>query len=209
MRIDKHTAAALRRDGKVVPSAVTIRVIEYTLPGSDEVYRLGTSLLDPTTAPALELAGLYHQRWESEGVFAEIKTVQRGPNGVLLSARPDGVRQQIWAHLTVHRLTRNLIFHAAVATNAITDPLRVSFRRAQHLIRRSIAATSAPRMIDRMLHRVVRRLIGRTYPERRRRSYPRAVKRPTTPYPTKKPGTGGTRPALDYAYAPVIAHRPP
>jgi Transposase DDE domain len=77
VRIDKHAAAALRRTGHPVPGAVTVRVIEYILPGGAEVYRLATSLLDPVAAPAAELATLYHQRWEAEGVFAEIKTVQR------------------------------------------------------------------------------------------------------------------------------------
>ena len=30
------------------------------------VYRLVTSILDPEAAPAVELAALYHQRWEIE-----------------------------------------------------------------------------------------------------------------------------------------------
>jgi len=63
VRLDKHRAAELRREGKTVPSAVIVRVIEYTLDGGDEVYRLATSLLDPESAPAGELAALYHERW--------------------------------------------------------------------------------------------------------------------------------------------------
>lgn len=208
VRIDKHAAAALRRAGKTVPSAITIRVVEYTLPGTDEIYRLGTSLLDPAIAPAVELAALYHQRWESEGVFAEIKTVQRGSNGVLLSARPDGVRQQIWAHLTVHRLTRSLIYFAATAAGTLLDPLRVSFRRAHRLIRRTLLDKPVARLIDRMMNRVVKRLVNRSNPARRRRSYPRAIKRRATPYPTKKTtAKGATRAASDFA--PTIVRRPP
>ena len=41
-----------------------VRVIEYRLSGSDELYRLITTLLDPQVAPAEELAALYHERWE-------------------------------------------------------------------------------------------------------------------------------------------------
>jgi len=46
-----------------------VRVIEYALPGLADAqprYRLLTTLLDPQQAPALELAALYHQRWQVE-----------------------------------------------------------------------------------------------------------------------------------------------
>jgi hypothetical protein len=51
---------------------ITVRVVEYTLgtdrgrPPKPAPYRLLTSILDPTQAPASELAALYHQRWELE-----------------------------------------------------------------------------------------------------------------------------------------------
>jgi hypothetical protein len=55
-----------------------IRVIEYTLKNSampaEGRYRLVTNILDESKAPALELAALYHERWEIEGVFDEFKT---------------------------------------------------------------------------------------------------------------------------------------
>jgi hypothetical protein len=207
VRMDKHTAAALRRSGRPVPAALTVRVLEYTLPGSDELYRLATSLRDPAAAPAAELAALYHQRWESEGVFAEIKTVQRGPQAVLRSTRPDGVRQQLWAHLTVHHLIRDLIGHAATSVKSRLDPRRISFRRAVRLIRGSITARPTPRRLDRMLTRTVSRLVSRANPDRRPRSYPRAIKRRATTYPTKKPGSGAARRCLDFV--PAIRRRPP
>ena len=53
-------------------AAVSVRVIEYTLPathGEDVRYRLLCTLLDCEHAPALELAALYHERWEVEGVI--------------------------------------------------------------------------------------------------------------------------------------------
>lgn len=42
-----------------------------------QVYRLVTTLLNPRLAPALELIGLYHERWEIELVIDEIKTHER------------------------------------------------------------------------------------------------------------------------------------
>lgn len=65
--------------------SITVRVIEYTLtdPGrrtSVDRYRLVTTIVDPTAAPAGELAALYTERWEIETALAELKTTQRGPS---------------------------------------------------------------------------------------------------------------------------------
>jgi hypothetical protein len=138
MRLDKHHQANSRRKGRTPPPPVQMRVIEYTIEGSDELYRLGTSLLDPVAYPATELSWLYHERWESEGMIGEVKTAQRGSLTVLASAHPDGVRQEIWAHLAVHHLTRVLMYHAAADDSPSLDPDRISFRRAQRLISRDL-----------------------------------------------------------------------
>jgi hypothetical protein len=207
VRVDKHTAAALRRDGTPVADSILVRVISYTLPGSQEVYRLATSLLDPATAPAAELATLYHQRWESEGGLAEIKTVQRGPQGVLRSGCPHGVRQEIWAHLTVHHLTRALIQHAATRPTPPLDPQRISFRRAQHLIRRSLATSLSSSRQQRALEWTAVLLAAKPNPNRRPRSYPRAIKRRATSYPMKKPHQRGIRHGPNFAA--TIHARPP
>jgi hypothetical protein len=59
-----------------------VRVIDYTLQDSatppQDSYRLVANILDPAEAPALELAALYHERWEIDGVFDEFKTHLRG-----------------------------------------------------------------------------------------------------------------------------------
>src|SRR5215207_6273854 len=53
-----------------------VRVIEYRLdgiPDAEPLYRLITTLLDPADGPAAQLAALYHERWEEESAFAELK----------------------------------------------------------------------------------------------------------------------------------------
>ena len=52
-----------------------------------ETYRLMTTLLDHVQAPALELAALYPERWEMEGVFDELKTHLRGGQQVVLRSK--------------------------------------------------------------------------------------------------------------------------
>ncbi|MDG4858033.1 transposase, partial [Streptomyces sp. T-3] len=117
-----------------------VRVLSYRLHAKDTEYRLVTDLLDADQYPAPELAALYCERWEIESVFGELKTHQRGPRVVLSSKTPDGVRQQIWAHLLVHHALRALICRTAAAQ--ATDPDRISFTDTLHATRRSV--TTAP-----------------------------------------------------------------
>jgi Insertion element 4 transposase N-terminal/Transposase DDE domain len=84
---------------------IVLRVIEYSLPdldGKSARYRLVTSLLDPKKAPAMELATLYHERWEVEGVFDELKIHLRKSRRVLRSKTPDGVRQEFYGWVLAH-----------------------------------------------------------------------------------------------------------
>ncbi len=115
---------------------VTVRVIEYRLQGSCEVYRLLTNLLDPTCAPAPELAQLYSQRWECETLTREIK-IELCRKGLLRSRTELGVRQELWATFIVHTLTRRFAYLAASRTPQ-RDPDRISFTLVQDTIRRSI-----------------------------------------------------------------------
>lgn len=97
---------------------ITLRVIEYSLPGMTEAqarYRLLTTLLDPERAPALELATLYHQRWEVEAVFDELKTHLQQRRRVLRSKTPDGVRQEFYGWVLAHYAVCWLMYQTADA----------------------------------------------------------------------------------------------
>lgn len=74
---------------------------------------LATNLLDPNDAPAFELAALYHERWEIEGVFDEFKMHLRANSTVLRSKTPDLVLQELWGLLLAHFAIRQLMAHAA------------------------------------------------------------------------------------------------
>jgi hypothetical protein len=125
-----------KRRGEGVP----VRVIEYTLedsgrPQAESRYRLLTTIMDPGTAPADELASLYPQRWEFETTLDELKTHQRGPRIVLRSKMPDGVRQEVYGYLCVHYAIRWLMH--TVALDADVGPERLSFTRSLRVARRS------------------------------------------------------------------------
>lgn len=119
---------------------MVVRVIDYTIDDSrdnDDSYRLITTILDPDTVSAEQLASAYAQRWEIESVFDELKTHQRGPRTVLRSKSPELVLQEIWGHLCCHYAIRSLM--ADTAEHAGRDPDRVSFVAALRIARRSIA----------------------------------------------------------------------
>jgi Insertion element 4 transposase N-terminal/Transposase DDE domain len=118
--------------------AITVRVIEYALPGLADAqprYRLLTTLLDPVLAPVMELAALYHQRWEIEAVFDELKTHLRQTRRVLRSKTPELVRQEFYSWVLAHYAVRWLL-HQGASTHRIPYA-ELSFKGHVELLRRS------------------------------------------------------------------------
>ena len=104
-------------------------------------YRLVTNILDPQAAPVLELAALYHERWEIEGVFDEIKTHMRSTSTVLRSKTPALVEQELWGLLLAHFAVRQLMEQAAWQHQL--DPDRLSFVHALRVIKRKMPQAAA------------------------------------------------------------------
>jgi IS4 transposase len=118
--------------------ALPVRVIEYALPGvpdSAPRYRLLTSLLDPTMAPAQALAALYHERWQAEAVFDELKTHLRQSRRVLRSKTAELVRQEFYGWVLAHYAVRWLLHQGARQHRLAHEQL--SFTGHLHLLRRA------------------------------------------------------------------------
>lgn len=123
-----------------------VRVIEYTLTEGNsvlpETYRLITNILDHTQAPAEELAALYHERWEAEGVFTELKTqLCKGGYTTLRSKTPALIEQELWGLLLAHFAIRQLIVQAGILRNI--DPDKLSFMHAVRVVRRRLPQAAA------------------------------------------------------------------
>jgi hypothetical protein len=132
------------KDRRQRANGCRLRVIEYRLAGvagAEPLYRLVTTLLDPTGTPAEELAALYHERWEIEGALDELKTHLRGAGVVLRSKTPDLVRQEFWGLLLAHFAVRGLMHEAAL--RAGEDPDRLSFLHAVRVVRRKLPLFAA------------------------------------------------------------------
>ena len=127
------------RDWRHKTNGIALRVIDYRLEGiegSEPIYRLATTILDPGKAPAGELAALYHERWEIETAFDELKTHLRGAHIVLRSKTPALVRPEFYGLMMAHFAIRGLMHEAAL--KADQDPDRLSFLHAVRVIRRKL-----------------------------------------------------------------------
>jgi len=178
-----------------LPSTWQVRAIHYQRKGFPRSTLL-TSLTDAVTYPAAELIALYHERWELEIAYDEIKTHLLQRHEAIRSRTPDGVRQELWGIALVYNLIRLEMERAAV--EAGVAPTRISFTAAvMHIVSelswlrgQRLALGTIPSRLDRIRQRIKRLVL----PERRTdRSYPRAVKVKMSNYPRKRPAKSSSR----------------
>jgi hypothetical protein len=177
----------LRRAHPHLPKTLTARAIRYRRPGF-RPQRLLTSLLDAKTYPAHEIVALYHERWEVEVVFDEIKTHTLEREETLRSRAPERIRQELWGLAIAYNLVRLEMEHAA--QRVAVPPNRISYRSTLLLVRTfwlatwQVATGNVPRRLA-ILHEDVALHV---LPPRRERRYPRAVKIKMSNYPLKRDG---------------------
>jgi hypothetical protein len=139
--------------------------------------RLVTTLTDPARYPASDLAVLYHERWEIETAYLELKSTILG--GRVLRARtPDGVEQEVYALLVTYQALRAAIADAA-STVPGTDPDRAGFTIALNAARDQVtlaAGVIADARVD-LAGQIGRLVLASLMPPRRLRISPRVVKR--------------------------------
>lgn len=130
-----------------------VRVIEYNVVNEKKVIvgtgRLITSLLDEDMYPASELVELYHERWEVEIGYDELKThILNGALKNLRSKTPVLARQEFWGWLLAHYVVRKVIYEASEVS--CRDPDTISFTGTIEIIRRHVgAAIFPPKAISR------------------------------------------------------------
>lgn len=148
------------------------------------VYRLVTTIFDPD-CPAAEIVRLYHDRWEIETAFLELKQTILG--GRVLRARtPTGVDQEIYALLVTYQALRIAITDATLGRPDV-DPDRGSFTITLNAARDQLvkaAGVIAGTVID-LVGTIGRHVLDNLMPDRRLRTTPRVVKRAISNYVAK------------------------
>jgi Insertion element 4 transposase N-terminal/Transposase DDE domain len=172
------------RSVRVIEAEITISTSAGTSTGS---YRLITTLLDPRHHPAADLIRLYHERWEIETAYLELKSSILA--GRVLRARtPTGVDQEVHALLITYQILRTAMTDA---TNSVPglDPDRASFTTALNSARDQVvqaAGVIAGTTID-LVGDIGRLILTNLLPPRRLRTNARTVKRAISKYNARGP----------------------
>jgi len=190
---DNRRLGYLRSKGRpAIPDAGhPIRVVEYTVTINTprgqrtEPFRLITTLLDHRRAPAADLAGIYHQRWQAETTYSNVKPRLIGRDTVLRSRTPDGVIQEIYAFLVIYQALCTLQHRAATTENI--DPDRISFLVTIRTVRADLIqyVTPATTATQRQ-HEVITTILEDRLAQRRSRTSPRQRRPPANKYPSKR-----------------------
>ena len=158
-------------------------------PAPDQVYRLATTLLNPLTAPAKELAACYHERWEIEQVIDEHKEHQL-VEPRLVSKTPRSVLQEIYALFLGHYALRVWMNASAQAAEPALDVDRLSFTHAIEVLGTALTLSTmlCDGAVDQWRVSVWEDLREPSHlllQQRRVRSYPRVRKACTTRFSRK------------------------
>lgn len=176
-------SARARADNPDAPTTFVARVVRYRRKGFRPSLLL-TSLVDEKLYPASEIVDLYHERWELELGYDEIKTHTLERLEAIRSETPEGVRQEVWGMAVAYNLVRREM--EAMALEWGLPPRRISFRGSLMLIRDLFiwAATASPGSLPKMIKGMRLDLRSMILPERRsQRRYPRHVKIAISAYP--------------------------
>lgn len=193
--VEMEVSSEARRQDPSLPRTWPMRAIRYRRRGFAPQTLL-TSLVDAKRYPAAEIVALYHERWEIELGYNEVKRVMLAREESTRSKSPRGVAQELWGLAIAYNLVR---FEAErVAAEAGVPPIRISFVAALTFVEnalRSWGTDSAGRLPERLVK--LREDISHfILPERRERSYPRAVKIKMSNYARKRPvGSSSRKPA--------------
>jgi len=172
------------RTFRVIEARIAVTTTEGTRTSD---YRLLTTLLDARTHPAGQLIQLYHQRWEIETAYLELKSSILG--GRVLRARtPDGIDQEIHALLITYQLLRTAMVDATDSRPSL-DPDRASFTIALNTARDQIihaAGVITDTVID-LIGVIGAHILDQLLPERRIRVKTRMIKRSNSKYQARGP----------------------
>jgi hypothetical protein len=184
--VEMEVSHQARAANPSLPRRWEVRAIRYQRRGFPPQVLL-TSLVDPERYPASEIAALYHERWEIELGYDEVKTEMLERQEAIRSRRPAGVAQELWGIALAYNLVR--LEMVRIAEEAGVPPNQISFVMALRLIRDEWlwCAVAKPGAIPRHLRELRAEVLRFVLPPRRsQRRYPRAVKIKMSSYPLKR-----------------------
>ena len=193
-RVRIEPSRDLRRKNHDIAPSIEGRIIAYQHPGG-EPGTLFVTLPDHERYPAVELVRLYHERWEIEVAYDELKTHMLERRECMRSKTPARVEQELWGLLLVYNLVRREMLLAAEANKL--PPQRISFWSSLLWIRNFwiTAWQTPPGTLPRHLAELRTNLATLILPQRRaERRFPRQVKIKMSNFPRNRGTRGPPKP---------------
>ena len=184
--VEMNVSTNAQAANPTLPNRWEMRAIRYERRGFRPRVLL-TSLTDSDRYPAAEIASLYHERWEMELGYDEVKTEMLERQESIRGRRPAGVGQELWGVALAYNLVR--LEMVRIAEEANVPPTQISFVMALRLIRDewlwcAVAKPGAiPRHLRELRAEVLRFVLS---PRRPQRCYPRVVKNKFSLYDAKR-----------------------
>lgn len=182
--LEMKTSPQARKKNPALPETWRVRAVSYRVKGVDKtVY---TSL--PYEAyPTHKVAQLYHERWEIELGYRDIKSSMQHNALTLRSKKVELVEQEVWGLLLAYNLIRREASQAAVSYGKA--PNQISFKAAfQYIAVQLIVMAEAlsPSKTGARLSELRGGVASLIIENRPRPSRPRSVKMSKTRYPVNR-----------------------
>lgn len=191
--VELRVSREARKKHPELPETLQLRRLCYQRKGFRRQAVL-TSLLDPKEYPATKVVAAYHERWEVELGFDEVKTEMLEQKESLRSQRVEAVEQEAWGVLLAYNLVRHEMVRLGKLCRVV--PYRISFATTLTMLWQlwqmmSLRFAGAiPALVQRWEAQMQRLILP---PRRSQRSYPRAVKIKMSNYDRKRPVFDGRK----------------
>jgi hypothetical protein len=183
--VERDLSAHARKKSPSLPRKWQMRVVKYQLEGY-EPQEIATSLPIEKYSAA-QIIELYHERWEIELGYREIKKTLLKNAITLRSKKPDLVIQELYGMLIAYNLIRH---EAALAADVVElRPTRISFKTAMRVVLYDyygMATASNLQSIPARLKELTDTIKDFILPKQKRPNYPRAVKMRMGKFPVKR-----------------------
>lgn len=189
--VELRVSREARKKHPELPETMQLRRLSYQRKGFRKQAVL-TSLLDPKAYPATKVVAAYHERWEVELGFDEVKTEMLEQKESLRSQRVEAVEQEAWGVLLAYNLVRQEMVRLGKLCRV--EPYRLSFAGTLTMLWQLWQLMSLrfaggiPALVQRWEAQMQRLILP---PRRTQRTYPRAVKIKMSNYDRKRPVVDG------------------
>jgi len=182
--LEMRVSPQARKRNPGLPETWQVRAVTYEVGGKEKT--VFTSLPSARFS-AQDIAKLYHERWEIELGFRDIKSSMHGNAMTLRSKKVELIYQEIWGLVLAYNVVRREASQAAVAHGR--EPCRIRFKLAFQFIAAQLIVMAQANPISRTGARLseLRSGVGGLFlDDRPRRSRPRTVKISKTRYPVNR-----------------------